>query len=83
MKYKREKQHNHDRVYLGKCLQADCTRKYIGEKTIQEETLSPFLQKTETERVSQQLKLLILLFSTKIIIVKIQKRNIRSIVVFA
>lgn len=49
--------------------------KLIVQGNTSEETLSPFLQKTETERVSQQLKLLILLFSTKIIIVKNTKKE--------
>lgn len=47
IKYKTEKQDNHDLVYLGKCPQADCIKKYIQKKTLQEGTLSPFLQKTE------------------------------------
>lgn len=47
IKYKTEKQEK--LVYLGKCPQADCIKKYIQKKTLQEETLSPFLQKTEIE----------------------------------
>ena len=57
IKYKTEKQEK--LVYLGKCPQADWIKKYIQKKTLQEETLSPFLQKTEIEWVIQLLKLLI------------------------